>query len=503
MRIHGDGQMTAVNAMEVDSVHLLEDLARFYHSGTDMVVSEAFGNAVDVDATELQIELGEDQAGKYILFVNNGPPMSENDFRNYHVIARSSKTFGKGLGWAGIGAKLYLGSWLKSKIITESSDGHNSLASVMFIEGNQVYWNFVTPRRKFIGTSYKVHLNSEDYDVLSKNITQIVLKYFNTAMKNGLNVTIQGKKLDFWKPPYIKMFHEEIKIKGKKLPFTLWTTKEDIPEERCNIEFHVSGKCITIRKPRNLLSNVKPEFKRKFYVIVDALCISDQLETHKHNFKAGLFYSDVEPAIVKKLYQILKPLGYLEDPEEAKSLKNKFTKSLQKILKENFPELNPESICGDMNRGGNSPGKGKRPDKEGPKSKEKTNENKDKQNNPKRPRSRGGFSFETTIKPDDKRQGWMNLDTNKIVVNLGHSVARSMEKTRESKQYHLCRIICSELLKLAAKAGKITVEAAFEVQDKIFALIDEYSHKSEQNIWNFSTEQNIRRDSGGKFLPRE
>ena len=101
MRIHGDGQMMAVNAMEVDSVHLLEDLARFYHSGTDMVVSEAFGNAVDVDATELQIELGEDQDGKFILFVNNGPPMSENDFRNYHVIARSSKTFGKGLGWAG------------------------------------------------------------------------------------------------------------------------------------------------------------------------------------------------------------------------------------------------------------------------------------------------------------------------------------------------------------------------------------------------------------------
>ena len=121
----------------------------------------------------------------------------------------------------------------------------------------------------------------------------------------------------------------------------------------------------------------------------------------------------------------------------------------------------------------------------------------------KRPKRRGGFSFTTVIKPEDQRQGWMQIESNQIVVNLGHSVARSMEKTRESKQYHLCRIICSELLKLAAKAGKLTVESAFEVQDKIFALIDEYSHKSEQNIWNFSTEQNIRRDSGGKFLPRE
>ena len=105
--------------MEVDSVHLLVDLTRMYDSGTEMVVSEAFGNAVDIKSTELQIDFGEDSDGKYIRFKNNGPPMSEKDFRNYHVIARSSKDYGKGLGWAGIGAKLYLGSWLESKIITE------------------------------------------------------------------------------------------------------------------------------------------------------------------------------------------------------------------------------------------------------------------------------------------------------------------------------------------------------------------------------------------------
>ena len=29
------------------------------------------------------------------------------------------------------------------------------------------------------------------HDIISKNITVIVLKYFNTAMRNGLNVTVQ------------------------------------------------------------------------------------------------------------------------------------------------------------------------------------------------------------------------------------------------------------------------------------------------------------------------
>ena len=40
--------LSSPSPMEVDSVHLLVDLARMYDSGTEMVVSEAFGNAVDI-----------------------------------------------------------------------------------------------------------------------------------------------------------------------------------------------------------------------------------------------------------------------------------------------------------------------------------------------------------------------------------------------------------------------------------------------------------------------
>jgi len=54
--------------MKVDSVHLLDDLAKMYDSGTEMLVSEALGNAVDVGATKLQIEFGEDHDGQYVSF---------------------------------------------------------------------------------------------------------------------------------------------------------------------------------------------------------------------------------------------------------------------------------------------------------------------------------------------------------------------------------------------------------------------------------------------------
>ena len=216
--------------MKVDSVHLLDDLAKMYDSGTEMLVSEALGNAVDVRATELQIEFNEDLDGQYISFVNNGPPMNLDDFKNYHVIARSSKTMGKSLGWAGIGAKLYLGVWNKSKIITESSDGKNSLASQMFIKDNQVYWNFITPKRNLIGTSYQVYLNSEDYQSLSNNIKKIILKFLNTAMKNGLNILIQNNKLEPWIPNINNTNKAHVTGKRRKFPLIICTNKEKIEE---------------------------------------------------------------------------------------------------------------------------------------------------------------------------------------------------------------------------------------------------------------------------------
>lgn len=491
--------------MEVDSVHLLGDLAKMYESGTEMVVSEALGNAVDVEATELKIEFGEDQDGQYILFVNNGPPMTKQDFKNYHVIARSTKIMGKSLGWAGIGAKLYLGVWNESKIITESSDGKNSLASQMFIKDNHVYWNFITPKRKFFGTSYQVYLNPEDYRILSSNVKEVILKFFNTAMKNGLNVLIQGSKLEPWEPHCLRIIDDQIKVKNRKLPLILLITKEDIPDERCNIEYHVSGKRIIIRRPKNLLSYVKPEFRKKFYTIVDALDVSDQLVTNKHSFRGGLFPKEVEPEIEKKIHHILKQLGYLENPQDAKTLKNQFTKSLQKILKENFPDLNPKSIYGMMNRGGRSPGKGTKTNViQENKSTEKENIKHKHEPNPKRPRNRGGFSFTTVIKPEDSRQGWIQIETNEIVVNLGHAVAKRMEKSKEGKKYHLCRIISSELLKLASKSGKLSVDKALETEDKIFALMEkEFQAKSrEGTIWNFNGEQEAKRDENGRFMSK-
>lgn len=326
--------------VEVDTDHLMVDLARMYDSHSEMIVSEVFGNAVDISATKLDVTLGIDSDGKYVKFVNNGPAMSKEDFVNYNTLARSSKQFGEGLGWAGIGAKLYLGVWQDSKIITTSSNGITTTATELyFTKENQLWWDYVSSPEKFQGTSYKAYLTDEDYTTLEIQLEGIIQKLFNSAMLNGMIVTVNDKIVQPWKPKTIDIIDCVLAIGKIKLPYKVLITDTNIPPSRCNIEYHVSGKCIIIKKPKDLLSDVKTEYKKRFYVIVDAKCISDQLKTNKHNFTPGIFTADVAPGIEKELYRILKERDWLDDPTKTKTMKNKFSKVMQRLLKKNFPEM--------------------------------------------------------------------------------------------------------------------------------------------------------------------
>ena len=482
--------------VEVDTDHLMVDLARIYDSGPEMVVSEVFGNAVDVSATKLDVTLGTDSVGKYVKFVNNGPPMKSGDFVNYNTLARSSKQFGEGLGWAGIGAKLYLGIWQDSKIITTSSDGITTTATELYFKEKVLFWDYIQSSEKFQGTSYKAYLTKEDYAVLETQLEEIIQKLFNSAMLNGMIVTVNGKITQPWKPKTIKTIHCVLPIGKIKLPYKVLITDSDIPSERCNIEYHVSGKCIVIKKPKNLLSAVKTEYKKRFYVIVDAKCISDQLKTNKHNFKPGIFTTDVEPGIDRELYRILKEIGYLDDLTKTKALHDKFSKTLEDIIKKQLKELNLESLLGKIGGTGTQPGTGpKTPNPSTP----RVRTNVKKPGKPKNPKRRGGFSFTTVLKPTDSRQGWINVIDNQIIVNLGHRVAIPQVETRIGRQYHLLRIISNELVKFASRSGKFTVEQAFELTDKVFDLMAKANTYDSKTPWNFIDNTQVQRDENGQF----
>jgi hypothetical protein len=491
-------EMNIMPEVGVDFPHMLENYARMYNSGSELVVGEAIGNAVDEGSTKMDITLGKDTVGPFIQFRNNGSPMKHSDFANYNHIARSSKTFGEGLGFAGIGGKLYLGIWTGSKIITTSSDGNTTNASELYFNNEKLIWDFIESDEKFYGTQYKVYLTNEDFAVLDVELGDMVVTMFNAAMINGLNVTIQGKKIHPWKPTLIKSIDCELKIENRALPFTVWITKDDIPYERCNVEYHVTGKRIVDRTPKNLLPLVKKEFKRRFHVSVDSKDISDQLKTMKDAFRPGVFTTDVEPGIEKKLLEILKELNYLEDPTATKKIKDKFSKSLQEILKE-FPKLKMKAFDGNLGGGGKSAGKGAKATATSKKSIKK-NQKSNKQKNPHKPKNRSGLSIITVFEPKDSRQGWTDIETQAIVINLGHKVAEKIVKTTVGRHYHLLRIITNQLLLHASAYDMMTVEDALELGDKLFdKMAEAQSEKSSKKAWNFKDKKDAERNDDGTF----
>lgn len=485
---------------EINDGKLMEDLARFYDSGYELVVGEIIGNALDIKSTKVDIQISNDVDGKYIEFHNNGKPMTKENFDIYHTLAKSTKTYGISLGWAGIGAKLYLGKKTDSKIITTSSNGATTIASEMFLKDEEKLWHeFIESDEKFYGTKYKTYLADDDYDVLNEHVHDLIRSMFNTAMINGLEVTADGKIVERWNPIIVKKEECVLKIKNRTISFSVWATADDIPVDRCNVEYQISGKRIVDRAPKNLLSVVKKEFRRKFYVTVDAMDVSDQLKTEKASFRPGIFTSEVEPGIEKKVLKILKDWGYLEEQTDSKTVQKRFTKIIEDLLKQ-LPELKMEGPLGSTMGSGKSRGKGTKTASSTTYAKNNLTNQKRKSKNPK---SKGGLSVTTVDREDDHRQGWTQISTNEICVNIGHRAAKMVAKTVAGKEYHLLRVVCNELVKNAAKKVSMDVEKALEYSDILFdGLAKARTVNPRDDPWNFKKSKDAERDDDGRFLPK-
>ena len=115
--------------LPVDRVHNLENLQGMYeYDELDVLVNEAIANAVDafrdhsIKSGKIDITFSKkNNTTGYVSFHNNAPPMDEKQFygiKGYHQVSFSSKRKGNGIGFAGVGAKLFLTSEQGGQIIT-------------------------------------------------------------------------------------------------------------------------------------------------------------------------------------------------------------------------------------------------------------------------------------------------------------------------------------------------------------------------------------------------
>jgi len=102
----------------IDYDHFLEDLVDNYpFSVEEAVLVELIANCLDAKASI--IEITTDKATGTFEIKDNGKGMTHKEFENYHNFSMTVKEKGKGIGFAGLGAKLALR--IAENIITENS----------------------------------------------------------------------------------------------------------------------------------------------------------------------------------------------------------------------------------------------------------------------------------------------------------------------------------------------------------------------------------------------
>ena len=469
--------------MQIDIMHALRDFLDAYDDHSEMVVTEAIGNAIDVGATEMRVALKTDKSDDAVIsFYNNGPGMNEKQFEDYHVVARSSKTKGRGIGFAGVGAKVYLAAWPEGTVIhTETSDGRTPLASNMYVRDGRLKYAYVNPALNKAGTLYEVKLKYLDYCKLANEIDGIIVDTFTPAMLNGLKISVNGKPIQPWKPRH--EFKKSIKAtaKGRHYGILLTVAEDDVPPAKQIFQYHVSGKVIMTKKP-DWRDELKGRYKGRVHAFVDATKLSDFLNLSKTSFKSTQT-ADVAAMIketYRRAYLALKKEGFIEAESIRKWEQTPLTRFFQKLFKNpEFAWLNPEPIGGS---GGGQPGtgggggtsepsngggKGQNGGSDEPKS---TGGGTTKPGQGDPPRGRGAFSvtFASGLRSD--RDGWLDEETNKVVINLDHPLFIKYENNMQARNQRIGSIITSVLLKNAVSKRAMDAKEAFDMHTRILTM---------------------------------
>lgn len=356
--------MSEGESLPVDRLHNLENLLDMYeYDEIDVLVNEAIANAVDAfrdnSIKSGKIDIKFDKIGTdfgYLSFHNNAPPIPPEQFeKKYHTVSFSFKKKGKGIGFAGVGAKIFLASKQGGEIITVTGKGKNNfIASKMYRTHDDVKFktSLKHPMKEILqipnythkfGTTYSVKIKQHTYRELKEKLGAIVQFWWNYALlTKQIVVTIDDKPLSGWIPKGDK-FRSMFTWKKQKIPALCFISKELIPEARRHIVYTVYGKRI-YNKELDLAIRIKGDFGNRVFCIVDLSLMADQLTSNKENFKKSIYTNDCRAQVEKNFWKFLEDQKLLnvEFQQDTHIITNEFTMKLDQLLNtKDFKDLNP------------------------------------------------------------------------------------------------------------------------------------------------------------------
>ena len=494
----------AAMELKVNLLHALEDFLDMYvQQPSEVVLVESIANSIDVGATQLNIYL-DDKKNTYKL-VDNGKGMDYSTFENYHTIALSSKDKSKGIGFAGVGAKIYLASWEGASVITETFGKDGYFRSKMYRDGHKLLYEIYkneTPTITSQGTSYMVTLLPADFEELKVKIVDYIRYWYNWNLIKGLKILVDDEEVKPWKPKLAAEKNEIFEINKHRFPLHIWLTEEDKPNEMLNVLYLAYGKMIKREIP-DFFWGVKPEYKDRLICIVEADEISDLLTSNKEDFRKTPLRNQVFSEARKQLYLWAKENNLLQESEpvdeERGIIETDITRELNKILElPEFSWMNPWSEGFKGKTTIKDPEGGKNIDEgEGGQTTTGTKGGKDSGNGVKTTgpdngtgyfekengkmkgaeviRKRKGLAIIPMILDEDPREGWVDIENQAVVLNLAHPLATKIERTKDRKllRYNAARVIVSALIQYAESNASDPRMAAevFKIQSEILTKL--------------------------------
>lgn len=285
--------MTHVSNVEWRKV--LENFRLAYQSMSpeEILIVELLANSIDAGARHISLSTHFAGSSLILRVDDDGRGMrSKDEFERYHDLGSLTKTKGGTIGWAGIGAKLYLDKC--ARVRTETRSSEFEAASVWaFAPGDKApHWDDVRPTGMVsfkTGTSVEVEIAHDVERPLfsASSVKDWILRNYNYALPphGKVEVTVEGQVLVPFDPnPIANSTHEfafELKT-GGQVRGKFFRLREPAPYGFELVSIVVHGKTIWNQEDFKQLARIKEIRRVAGYVECDSLI--QIVTTSKDNF---------------------------------------------------------------------------------------------------------------------------------------------------------------------------------------------------------------------------
>lgn len=346
----------------VDLRHLLEDLRDAYPGSVEeTILTEIIANSLDSGATNIRVTA--DTASATLTVVDDGSGMRRRELARFHDLATSTKTRGKGIGFAGVGVKL--GLLIGHEVVTESRTGTTHLATTWSLTGrHKAPWHWLAAPEGVVGargTAIRLHLVDPLSPLLDAGFLESAIRrhyeplldpalaaILRPLYRHDIAFAVNGQRLVHEPEQATERADLLIRLPRRRKPSAVgWLVREaaPLPEDRRGLAVSTYGK--VIKRGWDWLG-VSPAQAARIGGLIEAPGLAECLTLNKGDFirtgARGSLYLTYRRIIQEAVVRQLAAWGDAADPDprEQRRVARPVERDLEDVLvnlADDFPML--------------------------------------------------------------------------------------------------------------------------------------------------------------------